>query len=479
VRLLLSRIALYLFHIGFVRPVLRWVVGVRYRRRALVPKGPCIVVSNHNSHLDAAVLMSLFPLGRIPRVHPVAAADYFGTAWLKRTMAMILMNGIPIERRASGGNDPLARAVDELEAGHSLVFFPEGSRGEAGVVAPFRPGVGRLVKSVPGLPVVPVFLAGPERIWPRGQVVPVPLNIDAIVGKPRTFAADLDPRDIAEQVQRDVLSLAPPPPPVPGPPPQPPLRVAVCGLHDPSREALFRSITERLGRVGQVLGISDPVLEADAEGLREGSAPIPFAPRRAWLGLLARLFRTGGMFKGQRFAEMVDRAQINEALDRAAATRFVVTDGNALVDLLAWAEADFYEGVFDEAGLNHLLEYLAHHKRIPFAHWWRFIRKAPEVWLVNILELAQPPVPDLVVLATHPPARLMESLRARGEELRPFENESFLGKLQEAYSHVGKVLAKRHRVECLEVDLSREDVDSVAARIESISRKRTDLPASS
>lgn len=101
-------LALYLFHITFARPLVRWVTGVRYRRRSRLPKGPCIVVSNHNSHLDAAVLMGLFPLRRLPRVHPVAAADYFGSTRLRRTMAMLLMNAIAIERRPTPGSDPLA-----------------------------------------------------------------------------------------------------------------------------------------------------------------------------------------------------------------------------------------------------------------------------------------------------------------------------------------------------------------------------------
>ena len=43
-------IGLYLFHALFVRPVVFFVVGTRYRRRHLVPGGPCIVVANHNSH---------------------------------------------------------------------------------------------------------------------------------------------------------------------------------------------------------------------------------------------------------------------------------------------------------------------------------------------------------------------------------------------------------------------------------------------
>jgi len=91
----------------FVRPVLA-VLGVRYRRRNLVPRGPCLVVANHNSHLDASVLLTLFPLRRVPRVHPVAAADYFGKNLVLRALSMFLMNAITIERKATIGVDPLA-----------------------------------------------------------------------------------------------------------------------------------------------------------------------------------------------------------------------------------------------------------------------------------------------------------------------------------------------------------------------------------
>ena len=87
-RRVLRRIALYAFHIGFARPLLNWIVGVRFRGRGRVPDGPCLVVANHNSHLDAAVLMTMFPLRRLPHVHPVAAADYFGSSWFMNMMAI-------------------------------------------------------------------------------------------------------------------------------------------------------------------------------------------------------------------------------------------------------------------------------------------------------------------------------------------------------------------------------------------------------
>jgi hypothetical protein len=384
---------------------------------------------------------------------------------------MMLMNGIPIERRAPKGVNPLEPIAQAIENGESLVFFPEGSRGQAGVVTKFRAGIGKLVQQIPGLLVVPVFLAGPERIWPRGQTVPVPLNIDAIVGRPRVYPVQEDPRLIAEQVQRDVLALAPPPPPVPGPRPAPPVRIGICGLDPKSRREVFMKVTEELGRIEKTIGVSDEVYEAEADGLMQITRPIPQARIRAWVGLLARIFRVGGRFKGERFSEMLEQAQISEALGVKSSNRFVVTEGDALVDLLAWAEADFYSGVFDESGLNHLMQYLAGQKKISFGRWWSFIRKAPEVWLVNIFDLARPPVPDVVVQLSMPISKIMAGLRSRGEELQPHENEPFLEKLQKGYGQVSGVLKKRRKVEVVEFDASSVNAAEITAEVVALCRR--------
>ncbi len=459
-------LALYLFHLGFVFPLLWWFVGVRYRRRDLVPRGPCLVVANHNSHLDAAVLMWLFPLRRLARVHPVAAADYFGSTWLRRTMAMLFMNAIAIERRPKLGRDVLAPVVDAIEAGESVILFPEGSRGEAGVVAPFRPGVGRLVRSLPGLLVVPVFMSGPERIWPRGKVVPVPLATDVNVGKPRSYPADLDPREIAERVRNDVLALAPPPPPVPGPRPGPPVRIAVCGIDDEARRPVIRSLTERMGRRKRTLGITTPMLEADGEGLRELPRPVPLTRSPAWLGLLAGVFRTGGRFKGAKFAETVELAAIDEALEDGRAARYVVGGGSPLVELLAWVVAEFHKGVFDERDLARLMQHLARERKIRLRRWWNYIRHIPEVWLLNVFDLARMLPPDVVVLLATPPGQAMRRLRSEGRALLEYENEEFLGELQQAYRHVAGVLDSRRRTLVLEFDTETTGPEEIAARVE-------------
>lgn len=465
-RRLLQRLALYSFHLLFARPVLHWIVGVRYRRRDRIPAGACLIVSNHNSHLDAAVLMTMFSVRRLRHVHPVAAADYFGSNWFMRMTAQAMMNGVPIERRPVRGEDPLNPIVQMLEAGETMIFFPEGSRGEAGVVSRFRAGIGKLVRDVPGLLIVPIFLSGPERIWPRGEIVPVPLSVDVNIGRPRTYDPARDLRDIAERVRQDVLALAPPPPPVPGARPAPPLRVAVCGIDRSCVGDVFRRVTERLGRAGATLGVAESVLEADDGGIREATGPIPVGRERAWIGLLAGVFRTGPRFRGQQFVALVERARINEALSRARDTRFVVEDGSVTADLLASFHADLPDGTPDDRELRDLLGYLSGEKKISVGRWWRLVRRAPEIWLINTFGLTRAPVPDVFVHLKVPPSITMRRLRSGGTELLPYENARSLERLQEAYGAVGEMLRRRRKVTVLELDAAEVDADQLAERVE-------------
>ncbi|NIM01731.1 MAG: hypothetical protein GTN89_13085, partial [Acidobacteria bacterium] len=380
--------------------------------------------------------------------------------------AMWLMNGIPIQRRPKAGVDPLQPLVDKLNEGHSLVFFPEGSRGEAGVVARFRPGIGKLVRKLPGLLVVPVYLAGPERIWPRGQTVPVPLNVDAIVGKPRAYNPRDDARTIAEQVQHDVLSLAPPPPPPPGDVARAPHRVAVCGLDGRTREEVMRAVATRLGRHGTALGLGSTLLEAGPEGVQETTAPSAHMPYRAWTAILARLIGVNKRLSGPKFSEKIEIARLSEIIGERRSARFVVTDGSALVDLAAWAVADSYRGVFDDGELNRVVEYLSGKQKIPWGKWWRFIRHAPEIWLVNEWSLVRPPIPTVLVLVLPPVTGIMTELRSGGGPLEPHQNEEALGRLQQAYRRMAELLRRRHRVVVLEFEPGKDDVQSLADTVE-------------
>jgi 1-acyl-sn-glycerol-3-phosphate acyltransferase len=402
-------LALWSFHIVVVRPLLGFFAGVRYRRRSNLPDGPCLLVANHNSHLDAPVLLSLFPLRRLPQVHPVAAADYFGETWVKRTIAMVLMNALPIQRNPGAGQDPLAGVVRALEQGRSIILFPEGTRGEAGVVAPFRSGVGRIVRAIPGLTVVPVFLQGPERIWPRGEVVPVPQGVDVHVGKPRSYDAGADAREIAEAVRQDVLALAPAVARPPGPRASAPVHVAICGGPPQTRRAAVEAaVVDLSSRYRRALGWTDRVLLAENGRPRDPRAKASRA--KAWHGLAARIVGARAPHDGARFAQLVRRARIEQALCADPDAGVVVTDGSALVDLLA---STLSSNGADDRELYQRLQHATAQRRIPFTSWWQAAREDPEGWLLNALSLARMHEPTVLVLEDDEPAhrRIADLLR--------------------------------------------------------------------
>lgn len=465
-RKLLLAVTVLAFQVFFAWPILNVFAGLRVRRRALLPKGPCLVVANHNSHLDAPILISLFPLLRRPRVHPVAAADYFESNWIRRMFAVLFLNSITIERKARPGQDPLESVIQALRDGESLVFFPEGSRGEPGVVAPFRAGVGHIVRAVPGLLVVPVFLAGPERIWPRGQSIPVPLGIEATVGKPRTYPADAEPREIAAMVREDVLALAPPAPPAPGPRQAPPVHCAVCCVEPALRSAAFRNAMARLGSIAPTVGLGEEaVLDADASGVHDRGRRVPVVRSRAWIGLMAWAFRTGGQFRGLKFAEMVERSRMDEALHAERNVRFVVGEGSALVDLMAWFDVRGGREPLNDKELHQVRAYLEGERRIPFARWGDYARKAPGVWLLNVLDLVRPRRPDVLVLVSVSAEDAMARIRAGGEPVATHETEEFLGRLQESYRRAAGSL-RLGGVEVIEIESAEIDRPDAMAAVE-------------
>jgi 1-acyl-sn-glycerol-3-phosphate acyltransferase len=182
----MSRWLRLLFAILFLRPIAFMMLGLTVKGRENLPKaGPAIVVANHNSHLDTLVLLSLMPLCQIEKVRPVAAADYFLKNRYIAWFSLKVLNVLPLDRNnTERGTDPLAEGSAALDRGEILIVFPEGSRGSAEVMGKFKGGVARLKERYPNVPVVPVFLQGAGKALPRGEIVLVPIVVDAVVGTP-------------------------------------------------------------------------------------------------------------------------------------------------------------------------------------------------------------------------------------------------------------------------------------------------------
>jgi 1-acyl-sn-glycerol-3-phosphate acyltransferase len=70
--------------------------------------------------------------------------------------------------------------------GTILIIFPEGTRSTTGEVGEFKSGIGALVAGR-DIRVVPCFIDGSFRAWPKGKRFPCPRRVRLIVGTPRNY----------------------------------------------------------------------------------------------------------------------------------------------------------------------------------------------------------------------------------------------------------------------------------------------------
>ena len=158
--------------------------GIEYLPK--VHKGPSIIIANHNSHIDTLLLMSLFSGSQILKIHPVAAADYFCNTKLKSFVFKTLLGLIPIERKVKKATkEEIFKEInDTLSAGETIIIYPEGTRGEDNTIKSFKSGVAHIAKMNPNVPIVPMFINGPDRILPKGTFFFVPFVADVYASEP-------------------------------------------------------------------------------------------------------------------------------------------------------------------------------------------------------------------------------------------------------------------------------------------------------
>jgi 1-acyl-sn-glycerol-3-phosphate acyltransferase len=162
------------------------------RGRERIPRDrPCLLAANHASYLDPPAIGAASPL----RLRFVAWEGLFGSplfALLIRSLGAIRIS--QTEKR--GAAAVLRRLIEEIEAGRSVLIFPEGQRSPDGALHPLEGGTALLALKT-GAPVVPVRIDGTfEALPPTGRFpLPRKLRIE--------FRDPIDPADYRDLPDRE------------------------------------------------------------------------------------------------------------------------------------------------------------------------------------------------------------------------------------------------------------------------------------
>ena len=190
---------------SFLKPIavalMRLLFRVEGRGTEHVPaEGPVLIVANHSSVLDPPLVGGMCPR----QLTFLAKAELFripGFGGLIRRLG-----ARPLRRE---GADPsaLRTARRVLAEGKALLVFPEGTRGEEGRLREPKPGAALLAVQS-GATVVPVYVSGSGRAWPRGRRLPRPAKVVVTFGAPLRFqqATGADRKAQYETASRQMMA---------------------------------------------------------------------------------------------------------------------------------------------------------------------------------------------------------------------------------------------------------------------------------
>jgi long-chain acyl-CoA synthetase len=182
-------------------------------------EGPVIFAANHQSHMDAPVIMASLPPRWRYRLAPAMAKEFFKAhffpdqygrmAWftssLNYYLSALFFNAFPLPQREAGARQTLRYIGEVLGDGFSILIFPEGRRSETGTILPFRPGVGMIASRL-GVPVVPVRLDDVDKVLHPSWRMARPGRVRVAFGAPLHLAGD-DYEALAKRVEDAVRAL--------------------------------------------------------------------------------------------------------------------------------------------------------------------------------------------------------------------------------------------------------------------------------
>jgi 1-acyl-sn-glycerol-3-phosphate acyltransferase len=147
-----------------------------------------VMVANHSSHLDTVCLLAALPITKLHRAFPLAAEDYFFRSVSRKWIASVVVNALPFARQHNVRNSLAVCRELLCDTGNILIVFPEGTRSATGEMQQFKAGVGAVVAGRE-VDVLPCYLEGTARVWPKGKCLRRPHKVRLIIGPPRQYVS--------------------------------------------------------------------------------------------------------------------------------------------------------------------------------------------------------------------------------------------------------------------------------------------------
>jgi len=187
--------------------MIRLLLGIQSYWLGVAPEGgQRVYYANHQSHMDTVAIVGALPAGERRRVRPLAAADFWDRPMLR--LVARWHRAILIERKkVTRTSNPLRPIAEALEAGDSLLVYPEGTRGETEEIGPFKGGIYHIAELKAGLRFVPTLVLNTNRILPKREIFPLPLGAAVFFGPEITLCAGEQKSEFTERCRAALQAI--------------------------------------------------------------------------------------------------------------------------------------------------------------------------------------------------------------------------------------------------------------------------------
>lgn len=183
----------------------KWANGILKRTKStfnvqgldLLPEGPVLFVSNHEGNFDIPALIA-----HIPKPFSFMSKIEVKKLPIIRDW-MEAMNCVFIDRtdRRSAMRS-ITDMISTLQAGHSMIIFPEGTRSKKNGVQEFKSGFTRIAKGA-DVPIIPIAIVGTSDIMEnnKNKIKAAHVEIHVLEAIPVEHIKELSSKQLIETVQ--------------------------------------------------------------------------------------------------------------------------------------------------------------------------------------------------------------------------------------------------------------------------------------
>jgi long-chain acyl-CoA synthetase len=166
-----------------------------------IPEGPCFIAPNHETKLDAFLVLSFLDKPTLKNTFSYAKKDNV-KSWIRRYLAShtnVIVMDLAKDLKLS-----ILKMAEVVKRGKKILIFPEGTRTKSGKIGVFKKTY-TILSTELNIPIVPVVITGAYEAMSSGAKKIKTGETIAIEFLPAVFPGNMNPDELNDLVKQRIL----------------------------------------------------------------------------------------------------------------------------------------------------------------------------------------------------------------------------------------------------------------------------------